>query len=124
MMLRRADFCILNHRAQTQGVSDIDMSWEAIARAYQAAVLASIPARWRLDVETYRPFKDVTRVPYTSGIMTRDQLQITELTAVEIVARLESRDVKAVTVLEAFAARTAIAHQLASLSKIYMAGRG
>ncbi|KAJ5991611.1 amidase signature domain-containing protein [Penicillium canescens] len=44
--------------------------------------------------------------------MTKDQLEITELTAGEIVKCLESREWKAVQVLDAFAARAAIAHQL------------
>ncbi|KAE8381234.1 amidase signature domain-containing protein [Aspergillus bertholletiae] len=88
------------------------MSWETIGKEAQAKVLESIPARWRLDAEKYRSLKDVTSVPYTSGILTDDQLRITELTVVEIVKRLESRELKAVQVLEAFAARAAIAHQL------------
>ncbi|GAB1195523.1 hypothetical protein APSETT444_004784 [Aspergillus pseudonomiae] len=89
------------------------MSWETISKEAQARVLESIPARWRLDPQKYRSLKDVTSVPYTSGILTDDQLKITELTVVEIVKRLESRELKAVQVLEAFAARAAIAHQLA-----------
>ena len=89
------------------------MSWETIRTEAQARVLESIPARWRLDPQKYRSLKDVTSVPYTSGILTDDQLKITELTVVEIVKRLESRELKAVQVLEAFAARAAIAHQLA-----------
>ncbi|KAF7592210.1 hypothetical protein BBP40_000481 [Aspergillus hancockii] len=74
------------------------MSWETLGKEAQAAVLESIPARWRLDLEQYRPLKDVTSVPYTSGILTDDQLKITELTVVEIVKRLESRELKAVQV--------------------------
>ncbi|THC94695.1 hypothetical protein EYZ11_005840 [Aspergillus tanneri] len=89
------------------------MSWETISEEAQVAVLESIPARWRLDLDKYRSLRDVTSVPYTSGIMTSDQLKITELSAVKIVERLESRELKAVQVLEAFAARAAIAHQLA-----------
>ncbi|KAF4445805.1 hypothetical protein F53441_10450 [Fusarium austroafricanum] len=88
------------------------MSWQEIAKAAQAEVLDSIPVQWRLDQEKYRSLKDVTAVPETSGILTGPQLQITDLTAVEIVRRIESRDLTAVQVLEAFAARAAIAHQL------------
>jgi amidase len=50
--------------------------------------------------------------------MTKDQLEITELTAGEIVKCLESREWKAVQVLEAFAARAAIAHQLVCLMSL------
>ncbi|KAF5006865.1 hypothetical protein FDECE_6777 [Fusarium decemcellulare] len=88
------------------------MSWETIAKEYQAAVLQSIPDRWRLDVDKYRSLKDVRGVPETCGILTEAQLKITEFTVVELLKRLESRELKAVQVLDAFAARTAIAHQL------------
>jgi amidase len=89
------------------------MSWETIAQESQAGLLQSIPHRWRLNLDEYRSLTDVTHVPYKCGILTDAQLKITELTAVEIVGRLESRELKAVQVLEAFAARTAVAHQLA-----------
>lgn len=89
------------------------MSWETISREAQAALLELIPACWLLNVKKYRSLEDVTSVPYTSGIMTKDQLSITELTASEIVKFIESRELKAVQVVEAFAARAAIAHQLA-----------
>ena len=92
------------------------MSWRAIADEAQAGLLRSIPDRWRLDVDAYSALKDVTGVPRTCGILTDDQLAITELTAAEIVRRIEAREFKAVQVLEAFAARTAIAHQLVSWS--------
>ena len=88
------------------------MSWKAISKEAQAAVLELIPARWRLDIEKYKSLRDVTSAPYTRCIMTKDQLEITELTAGEIVNCLESREWKAVQVLEAFVARPAIAHQL------------
>lgn len=89
------------------------MSWETIAQESQAELLQSIPYRWRLNLDEYLSMTDVTNVPYKCGILTDAQLEITELTAVEIVRRLESRELKAVQVLEAFAARTAVAHQLA-----------
>ncbi|KAF4457129.1 hypothetical protein F53441_917 [Fusarium austroafricanum] len=88
------------------------MSWETIAKEAQAKVLHSIPDRWRLDVDNYSKLKDVTDVPYTCGLLTKTQLKITEHTATEIVQQLEKRKLKAVEVLEAFAGRAAIAHQL------------
>ncbi|KAK7216282.1 hypothetical protein V2G26_004285 [Clonostachys chloroleuca] len=88
------------------------MSWKPIAQASQTNLLQSIPEHWRLDLHKYKSLKDVTSVPYTCGILTDTQLRITELTAVEIVRDLEARKLRAVQVLEAFAARAAIAHQL------------
>ncbi|GKZ26955.1 hypothetical protein AbraIFM66951_003908 [Aspergillus brasiliensis] len=90
------------------------MDWKVVAKEAQASVLEAIPVQWRLNPEDYHGQKDVSKVPYTCGILTEEQIQITELTATEIVKRLELRTLKAVQVLEAFAARTAIAHQLAN----------
>ncbi|KAF6524998.1 hypothetical protein HZS61_010793 [Fusarium oxysporum f. sp. conglutinans] len=88
------------------------MNWQDIAKKSQAKVLNSIPNRWRLDVNQYQNLKDVTNVPYTCGLLTEEQLEITELTATEIVKKVETRELKAVQLLEAFAGRAAIAHQL------------
>jgi amidase len=90
------------------------MKWQNIAKESQDRVLHSIPERWRLDVNQYKDLKDVTNVPYTCGLLTEEQLNITELTATEIVKKVEIRELKAVQVLEAFAGRAAIAHQLVS----------
>lgn len=90
------------------------MKWQDIARVSQAKVLNSIPNRWRLDVNQYQDLKDVTNVPYTCGLLNEEQLRITELTATEIIKKVETRELKAVQVLEAFAGRAAIAHQLVS----------
>lgn len=90
------------------------MSWKTIARDSQTKLLESIPQRWRIDVNKYKSLKNVIGVPGTCGLLTDEQLGITELSAVKIVKCLERRELKAVQVLEAFAARTAIAHQLVS----------
>ncbi|PNP76494.1 hypothetical protein FNYG_09913 [Fusarium nygamai] len=88
------------------------MNWQDIARESQASVLSSLPSHWRLDLDQYKDLKDVTCVPYICGLLTEEQLKITELTATEIVKKLEARELKAVQVLDAFAGRAAIAHQL------------
>ncbi|XEV04497.1 hypothetical protein FSHL1_009784 [Fusarium sambucinum] len=88
------------------------MSWEAIAKESQASVLHSIPARWHLDAQKYSSLKDVTDVPRICGLLTKEQLGITELGGTQLVQRLGSRQLTAVQVLEAFAGRAAIAHQL------------
>ncbi|KAF4341946.1 hypothetical protein FBEOM_4112 [Fusarium beomiforme] len=88
------------------------MKWQDIAKEAQNNVLQLIPDHWRLDVDQYKHLKDVTSVPYTCGLLTEAQLKITELTATEIVKQLRARQLKAVEVLEAFAGRTAITHQL------------
>ncbi|OJI96727.1 hypothetical protein ASPVEDRAFT_120443 [Aspergillus versicolor CBS 583.65] len=88
------------------------MSWEAVSKKAQADLLNSLPSKWRIDTKVFSSVTDVTQVPKTCGILTQRQLQITELTATELGRRIRSRQLKAVEVLEAFAARAAIAHQL------------
>ncbi|KAH6991720.1 amidase signature domain-containing protein [Fusarium venenatum] len=90
------------------------MPWKAIAKAAQAEVLDSIPKKWRLDVDKYRSLTDVTSVPRTCGILSDAQLNITDLTGLDVVKHIESHELTAVQALEAFGARTAIAHQLAN----------
>jgi amidase len=92
------------------------MSWKAIAKAAQAEVLDSIPAKWKLSGDKYRSLTNVTSVPQDCGILSDEQLAITDLTALGVVKRIESHELTAVQVLEAFAARTAIAHQLVRVS--------
>jgi amidase len=94
------------------------MSWKAIAKAAQTEVLGSIPMKWRLDPDKYRSLTDVTSVPRECGILSDAQLEITDLTALEVVKRIESCELTAVQVLEAFATRTAIAHQLVSMAPL------
>ncbi|KAH8426651.1 uncharacterized protein LDX57_004385 [Aspergillus melleus] len=88
------------------------MSWEAVSQKAQADLLNSLPSKWRIDPEAYASVTDVSHIPKTCGILSQRQIQITELTATELARRIASRQLKAVEVLEAFAARAAISHQL------------
>ena len=88
------------------------MSWESISRKAQADLLNSLPTNWRIDAEVFAPGTDVSKIPTTCRILTQRQINITELTATELARHIASRRLKAVEVLEAFAARAAIAHQL------------
>ena len=38
------------------------MPWQAVAEEAQAGLLASIPEKWKLDVDAYKSLKDVTEV--------------------------------------------------------------
>lgn len=79
--------------------------------------MQSIPAKWRIEKKAFESLTDVSQVPQTCGILTGDQIKITELTVAELAGGIASRTLKAVDVLEAFAARAAIAHQLVSLDR-------
>lgn len=88
------------------------MSWEALSKQAQADLLNSIPAKWRIDAEAFTAVTDVSQIPKTCGILSSRQIQITELTATELAKHIASRQLRAVEVLDAFAARAAISHQL------------
>lgn len=90
------------------------MVWEQDAQEAQARVLNSIPPHWRIDKQRYAHLTDVTGVPRATGLLTPEQLKITESTVSELAQQLASQQLTAVTVLEAFATRAAIAHQLVS----------
>ncbi|KAM0230877.1 hypothetical protein ACHAPO_008933 [Fusarium lateritium] len=87
-------------------------SWNDIAVAAQAELLQAIPDQWRIDPKQYSGQSNVSRIPLTCGVLSKRQIAITELTVSELQQRLRSRTLKATEILEAFAARAAIAHQL------------
>lgn len=91
------------------------MSWEEVSKAAQAELLESLPNKWKIERSTFESLTDVSQISETCGILTQPQIEITELTATELAKRIASRELKAVDVLEAFAARAAIAHQLVRL---------
>lgn len=92
----------------------IEMSWETVSKKAQADLLSSLPSRWRIDTEAFASETDVSQIPKTCGILSQRQIQITELTATQLARQIASRQLKALEVLEAFAARAAISHQLVS----------
>lgn len=100
--------------AQLADCSNINMSWEEVSKAAQAELLESLPSKWKIERSSFESLADVSQIPKTCGILTRRQIEITELTATELAKRIARRELKAVDALEAFAARAAIAHQLVS----------
>lgn len=90
------------------------MDWVKVSDTAQSELLNLIPQKWRIEKQKYEDLTDVTNIPRTAGILTPRELFITELTVTELAPRLASKEFTAVEVLNAFAARTAIAHQLVS----------
>jgi amidase len=88
------------------------MSWEAVSKKAQADLLNSLPAKWTIDAVAFTAVTNVSQIPKTCGILSHRQIQITELTATELAKNIASGQLRAVEVLEAFAARAAISHQL------------
>ncbi|KAJ5167215.1 uncharacterized protein N7482_005996 [Penicillium canariense] len=105
-------------------------AYVAIAQRKQAALLAAIPAEWRLPAHlipagmlspaesiTEGPNRygrvNVTEIPRTCGILTPKELEITEKYDVRgLVSAMTGGKLKAEDVIRGFCKRAAIAHQL------------
>ena len=93
-----------------------DQRWKAISAEAQEKLAASIPSEWRISQEQLPPKDqlDVTKFPAKSGLLTEQELAITDSYATDIVKKIASGDWKAEDVTRAFCKRAAIAHQLVS----------
>ena len=88
--------------------------WASIAQAKQQRNLDSIPAEWRIKpVDSVH----VMDIPAACGVLTPDELKITETTAQHLVAQMRKGGLRSYDVVLAFAKRAAIAHQLVSLQQ-------
>lgn len=92
-------------------------SWKQIAAAKQQARLDQIPTAWRLPASALadaneKSGADLRSIPASSGILTPQELAITEAAVAEILAKLQSRTWTSEAVTTAFCKRAAIAHQL------------
>jgi amidase len=86
------------------------MSWEKTAVEKRARIEASIPQEWRIKT---KPTEDsVMNFPQTSGIMSAEELAITESSATDLVAQMAAGKLTSVAVTTAFCKRAALAHQL------------
>lgn len=87
---------------------------QEIAKQAQQGVLNDIPEKWRLKPAQLDLAEDanVMNVPLTCGILTPEQIAITEQTATQLLSKLATRQLSSVDVVGAFCARAAIAHQL------------
>ncbi|KAH8797753.1 amidase signature domain-containing protein [Xylogone sp. PMI_703] len=86
------------------------MSWEKIAADKAARIAASIPEEWRIKSQVTSD--SVMDYPKKSGIMSPEELSITESSATDLVAQLAAGKVSSVVVTTAFCKRAALAHQL------------
>lgn len=91
--------------------------WEDISAKKRASLLYSIPQEWHIPADLLPPASqdDVTTWPATSGWFTKEELEITEQTAAQLVPKLASGELKSETVTRAFCKRAAAAHQLVCL---------
>lgn len=88
-------------------------SWEEKAADKRDRINASIPSEWKIhDLPTGDSVLDF---PAQSGILSSEELAITQSSASELVKKLASGELKAVDVTVSFCKRAALAHQLVSV---------
>ena len=86
------------------------MGWEEIAADKKERIEKTIPDEWRIKSKDVGD--SVMDYPAKSGIMSDEELAITNSTAVDLVAKLAKGQLKSVDVTRAFCKRAALAHQL------------
>jgi amidase len=86
--------------------------WNAISIRARQSVLEAIPLKWRLPEGYEKPLLNLQRVARECGIMTERQLELTDLTASELIPRIVGGELTAAEVTEGFCALAAIAQQL------------
>ncbi|ATY60630.1 amidase, putative [Cordyceps militaris] len=99
-------------------------SWKLIAERHQNARAAAIPSQWVLSpAELERIKTSTTRViEVLPQLLPSQVVEITDLTATELAAKIQDRQYSSVQVAEAFCQRAAVAHQLTNcLTEIFFA---
>ena len=87
-------------------------SWQDIAKAKRDAIHESLPKKWLIGpVPSAEEQRDVTG-DYICRFLSKDEIEITETDAVEIVKKTSSGDWTAEDVTRAFCHRATLAHQL------------
>ncbi|SPO20568.1 probable AMD2 - amidase [Ustilago trichophora] len=100
-------------------------SWKQVAAANQQSRLDLIPSDWRLSSSILegvneKSGSDVRSIPASCGILTAEELKITDAPVAEILSKLQSRTWTSEAVTTAFCKRAAIAHQLTNcLTEIF-----
>ncbi|KAL2813849.1 amidase signature domain-containing protein [Aspergillus granulosus] len=98
------------------------MSWEAVAEKKRQALQDSIPAPWIIppDILPAADQADVTTFPRESGFFTDRELEITSMTAPDLLKKLASGEWTSEEVTTAFCKTAAVAHQLTNcLSEVF-----
>jgi amidase len=92
-------------------------NWEEIARNKRQALLAQIPAEYRIpsELEPPRSQLNVAVWPRESGWFTQRELDITESTATAILQKIAAQEWTSEEVTKAFCKRAAASHQLVSV---------
>ncbi|CAH0053663.1 unnamed protein product, partial [Clonostachys solani] len=88
------------------------MAWEDVAAEKKSRIDGSIPQEWL--IKGLQGDDNVMDYPARSGIMSPEELQLTNSSAVDLVNRMAAGELTSVSVTTAFCKRAAIAHQTAN----------
>jgi amidase len=93
-----------------------DQDWTDIAAKAQTKLINSIPTEWRIPLDKLPPESqlDVTGFPKKCGLLSGNELKITESYATEILGAVAAGEWTAEEVTRAFCKRAAVAHQVVS----------
>ncbi|GAB7355474.1 hypothetical protein MBLNU459_g5971t3 [Dothideomycetes sp. NU459] len=101
-----------------------DVDWKGISTTAQQEVLRAIPKQWRMSSNTERTADfDARSVLKQCGVLSLRQLEITEMSASELLDAIHSGKLTSLDTTEAFCARAAIAHQLVNCLTAYFPER-
>ena len=92
--------------------SMIAKSWEHVAQVQRDIRDSHIPTEWKLKELPDSSVTNVMKVPYSSGIMTERELQLTEMDATALLELIATGTATSYDVTLAFCKRAAIAQQL------------
>jgi len=96
--------------------------WERKAQICRDILENSIPKQWLLPADKL-PTKqqhNVTNVPYTCGILSAEELEMTDQTAAGLLSKYQSGAWKVEDVTIAFLKRATIGQQLVSLLAVFV----
>ena len=91
-------------------------SWQEVAKAKREAIAESIPQPWRVDaIPSAAEQRDVTG-DYIHQWLSQEEIEITEMDAVDIVEKTSAGIWLAEDVARAFCHRASLAHQFVNIS--------
>jgi amidase len=91
---------------------DVNASWTERSRAKKASVLDGVPAHFIHDELQFSETDTAPVIDAATKFLSTEELLITSLDAVDIVAAVRKGEFSAVKALDAFTHRAAIAHKL------------
>lgn len=89
-----------------------DEVWQRLAKSKRESINNAIPEAWRISsIPSVEDQPDVTG-EFICKYLSKDEIEITEADAAEIIGKTTTAQWKAETVVKAFCHRASVAHQL------------